>query len=487
MKNTIKVLLLLMSLALVLSAFVSCGEKAPENNGNQNVESQPKKEETADEEGFIYAPPNVNYGGDEFNIYTWSTTDEWVLSVDETSTAIDSETFYHFCNVEYELGVIFNIAQSVSGGWGYHTDFIQKVKMLTGADGIDLVCQYSLAAVHGVIEGCYVDLTSVDYINWDAPYWSGDLKEANTLNGKIFYCSGELSRSVIYNMYVTLFNYTLVNSYGLGNLYSLVDNNEWTVAKLRELSENVYVDLNNDETQNMGDRFGLVVNKLSVDPLQYGCDLPLLITNEMGELEVNPLLRADYGIGVVDTLVDLLHTNPGAYVGNASINIPDYTDAMINGNAVFSVDLASYIINTLHLSDVNYGIMPMPKYSAEQDRYYTCLSMVYSMFAIPNCAADYNMSAAVLESLAHDGYANLTPYIFEECLKSRYSKRPEDAQMFDLLRAGIVYEPGRIFENVGIFSVVRSSVAANRSFVVDYDQYESGYKKGIADVNFAFS
>ena len=485
MKFVWKALLFLLVFTVLMTT-VACKETGDETKPPE--QTRPQREETADENGYVYEPPAVNYAGEEFNVYTWSTTTEWVRDADETTTPIDAETFYHFCNVEDEIGVIFNIAQKVSGGWGAHTDFIQKVSMLTGADNIDLVCQYSLAAVHGVLQGCYVNLGEVNYINWDAPYWSGDLKDANTLNGRIYYCSGELSRSVIYNMYVGIFNYSHAQAYELGDIYSLVDKGQWTVGKVRELTTNIYEDLNGDEVANVGDRFGIVANKLACDSLQYGCNLPLLVTNEMGELEVNPNLRAETGIDVVNTLRDLLHTNPGGYVGNSSINVPDYTDAMISGNAVFSIEVASYIINTLYASEINYGILPIPKYNEEQDRYHTCLSMLYSMFSIPVVAENYDMSAAVLESLAHDGYANLTPYIFEECLKSRFSKRPEDAKMFDLLRGGIVYEPGRIFENVSIFSIVRSAVAdPNRSFVDEYDSNRDLYKKGISDVSFAFS
>ena len=207
-KNTVRILLMLLSLTLLLSAFVSCNDNSGTKPPVEEV-TREKTEETADDSGFVYVSPNVKYNNDEFNIYTWTGTDEWVLEIDETTTPIDSEIFYHFCNVEYELGVVFNIAQSVSGGWGNHQAFVNKVATLTGADDIDLVCQYSLASVYGVLQGCYVNLAEVDYLNWEAPYWSDDLKQANTLNDKIFYCSGEISPSVVENMFLMVFNYNL--------------------------------------------------------------------------------------------------------------------------------------------------------------------------------------------------------------------------------------------------------------------------------------
>lgn len=487
MKNNkllVRLLLLCLCLAMLGTAFVSCADK----NGpdEEQPTRPPREEETEDENGFIYVSPNVNYNNDEFNIYTWTGTDEWVLDIDETTSSIDSEIFYHFCNVEDELGIIFNIAQEVSGGWGNHETFVTNVATLTGADNIDLICQYSLSSVYGVLQGCYVNLAEVNYINWDAPYWSDDLRQANTLNDKIFYCSGEISPSVVENMFLMIFNYTLAENYGLGDLYATVRSKDWTVAKLREMTTNIYQDLNNNEESDIGDRFGLVVATANhVDPLQYGCDLPLLTVSEMGELEVNPNASNEYGIDVTAALVDLLHTNPGAYVGN-SIH-PSYADAMKNGNAVFQVCVASDVISTLSASEINYGILPMPKYTKEQKDYYTCLSMVYSMFSIPTAANNPDQCGAVLEALAHDGYANLTPFIFEESLKSRYSKRPEDAEMFDILRGGVVYEPGRIMANIDIFSLIRNAVAENESLTVRCERKLPVAKAGIVDVAFAFS
>ena len=485
-KNLIRVLLLVLSISILLSAFVACKNDGEKNNPNQEVPTKkPTVEEAPDENGWVYTSPNVNYGNDEFNIYTWSGTDEWVLEVDETTTPIDSETFYHFCNVEYELGIVFNIAQSVSGGWGHHTDFIAKVAMLTGADNIDLVCQYSLAADTGVLQGVYKNLMELDYLDWEAPYWSEDLRNANTINGKMFYTTGEVTRSALYNMFILVYNYSLANSYEMGDLYGMVDNGTWTVAKLRELTTNIYQDLNGNEAPDVGDRFGLVSAKNCIDPFQYGCDLPLIILSEMGELEINSEVVRDYGVGVTESLIDLFHANPGAYVGS-NVN-KDYPSPMETGQVVFASYTASSIISSLYATDINYGILPFPKYTEEQKHYYTTLAMTYSILSVPNVAPDANQSAAVLEALAHDGYVNLTPYIYEESLKSRYSKRPEDAEMFDILRGGIVYDPGRLFGSVDIFSLVRSTVAANDALTTRYDGNVNTWKKRIGDVMFAFS
>ena len=113
--------------------------------------------------------------------------------------------------------------------------------------------------------------------------------------------------------------------------------------------------------------------------------------------------------------------------------------------------------------------------------------MMYSSFSIPEIANDAAESAAVLEALAHDSYTQLIPYIYENNLKSRYSKRPQDARMFDLLTEGIVYDPGRVMDNVDIFSLFRRAIRDNVTLGNYFEASKSVIENGLNDINFAFS
>lgn len=466
---------------LVVGAFVSCGGKTPQ--GSAETTNRITQQTTEDDP---YVSPNVNYGGDRFRIYTWSATDEWVLEAEASTTPIDSQTYAHYLRVEDELGVMLEIAQSVSGGYGRHLEFINNIGLLSQSEDIDLVCQYSLAAIYGAMKGYYRNLIGLEYLNWDADYWSNGFVNSNTFHDKLYYCTGAISRTTIYEMFLMTFNYELAQSYGIGDLYGMVDDGTWTIEKLKTLSQDIYTDMNNNNRKDSGDLFGLVsaqTNKL--DPYQYGGNLPSLIVNDFGELEINERLVGDYGVSLCDRVRDLLHNNDGAYCSTK--DVPDYY-AMAQGRALFEVETAGYIIKTLSPSEINYGILPMPMYDSEQTGgYHTCLSMTYSSFSVPEIATDPEQSAAVLEALAHDSYVRLIPYIYENNLKSRFSKRPQDARMFDILTAGIIYDPGRVMDNVDIFSLFRRSVRDDCTIGKYYGESSSVYQNGLGDVNFAFS
>ena len=480
LKRVISVAACLMMLAATLTSLGSCGLGG---GGGDTEVSQDVVQSSSDTD--TYVPPDVNYGGQDFNVFTWTGTDEWVMEYSKELTDVDRESFYHLASVENELGIKFNIAMKVKGGYYDRGDFVNKIYMLSGDDKIDLVCQYSLAAAVGTQQGVYKNLLDVNYLKWDAEYWSDDLVKMNTINNKMFYCTGDLTPTVLESMFMMVYNYELANVNQMGNLYELVDNNEWTIEKLYELTKGIREDVNRDGAKDTGDKYGIVVSEYNtIDAFQYGGDLDCLITNSLEELEVNPQLYGVYGSSLCDKLKQLLHSNPGAYCNTKDNEI--FTFAMRDGMTVFQVMQANEVISVMSKSNVNYGILPMPMYDKDQGNYRTTTAMIYSMFSIPVIARDADMSGAVLESMAHSGHIKLNPAIFK-ALQDKYSLRADDARMFEILHDGLSYDAGRILDTVDIFALVRRTVRDNTEITTYYAEGKQVFESGLVEVNLMFS
>ena len=82
---------------------------------------------------------------------------------------------------------------------------------------------------------------------------------------------------------------------------------------------------------------------------------------------------------------------------------------------------------------------------------------------------DPDYSAAVIEALGYANYHRVTPLIFEETMKLRYSENEDCANMFDIMRNGRTYEIsslfGLAFEGLGYsgYAFMRDNVAYNRT------------------------
>ena len=89
--------------------------------------------------------------------------------------------------------------------------------------------------VTGIIE----DLNTVENVDFSKTWWSDFIHDAVTLNNKTYFMSGELSANLLYNMQIMLFNTGLLESYSdltKNDLYSLVDNDEWTIDRFFEIA-----------------------------------------------------------------------------------------------------------------------------------------------------------------------------------------------------------------------------------------------------------
>ena len=99
--------------------------------------------------------------------------------------------------------------------------------------------------------------------------------------------------------------------------------------------------------------------------------------------------------------------------------------------------------------DVDYLILPAPKYDTNQEKYYTALSMEYTMYMMPIGARDFDLSALVMEAMASEGYRRTTPELYDIKVKNRYAgDDPENAELFELLRNTTYFEHSKFLFKV---------------------------------------
>jgi len=164
---------------------------------------------------------------------------------------------------------------------------------------------------------------------------------------------------------------------------------------------------------------------------------------------------------LLETLVDLFATN------DAWLETVSYTNSdnmFSEGRALFSNNDFLYSTEIRDV-DMEYGIVPLPKYDEEQKEYYTVMSFPYTLYGVPVDARDPDMSSAVLECLASESHRTVVPALFETGLKVKYAQDDEAAQMFDLIRASVVFDFGRVFNesmNGMTYALFRSAVSEGK-------------------------
>ncbi len=448
-----KNLAFLLALLMLASAAVGCseagtsGETAAENTA-PDASAETVAEETAPEEETLVQddlPADLKYNGTNVHIHGWSGPVQTEFYVEELNGDIVNDAIFERNDIVQERLDITLEYTLTPGAFSDRNTWVQTLaNSITAGDGaFDISAGYSMAGASLAAQGMVLDLNTLDHIDFTKPWWPSSLTEEATVQNKLYFCSGDISTYMIYYMYGTYFNKQFLVDYSLENPYDLVTEGTWTIDKMMSMAEGVYVDADGNGVKNDADIFGFETHTTYLDPFYFGADLR---TTDIGEGGL-PVLSADF---ISERAHDMVVKLVGFSETNDAIFLNDYTIAA----NMFSQNRALFISHELTLAtsylrdaEIEYGIVPMPKYNEEQQDYYTVMSFPYSLYSIPLDVKDADLSAAVLECLASESYRRVTPALFETGFKVKYATDNESAAMFDIIRASVVFDFGRVFND----------------------------------------
>ena len=71
-----------------------------------------------------------------------------------------------------------------------------------------------------------------------------------------------------------------------------------------------------------------------------------------------------------------------------------------------------------------------------------------TLYGIPLDARDPDMSSAVMEAMAYEGWKTVTPAVFETAMKLKYTHDEDSIRMLDIIRDSISFDFGRVFNSM---------------------------------------
>ena len=496
---------LLIGLTMLLLVFGSCNGKKPNpekttpppnTTGSDDGNTGPKYE--YDENGYIKdrLPADLSLKQRSFQILQWSSYQPEFVT-DAGADDINHALYNRIQNVEQRLKCYVSV-QFESGDWDNMTTFIQKVYNDSASERntYDLVGQYSFVAPSAAMYGCYANLSKVDYLDFEMPWWDSDLLESAQLSGKTYFATGDIAPTSIYQNFCMFFNHNMVSAYqdahgySVNDLYDLVlKDGGWTLEVLQTMTKDVYDDVNHNGEADTADVFGLNVSDFpSYDAFFYACGMKIVEKDGNGDFSLSSDFTGMKTSNLIDELRAYLIEKDEVFEG-------DGADAFQAGRAMFALTVFNYPINKLNNVNFKYGVLPVPKYDSSQDRYYSSLAAPYTLYSIPVRCQQTSDSGALMEALASDAYRNISPKIFEEALKLRYSgDYAQNAEVFDLIRASRVYDVGRIYGNImsdkgskAAFSLFRNSVQYGTEWGSTLNSMKSTYISSLQTIRDAFA
>ncbi len=461
MKHTIFLLLVLLTAAGV----ISCGSEGGAKTDTTTADAQtaaPAVTETTETE-IRDNVPDLDYGGETFTMFirtedqskpefyvTEETGDIVADAIYQRNLAVSERLNVHFAYVENQCDY------AARASWPK----IITQSIMAGDGAYDIAAGYSMAMANLATAGMLCDMLDTAYLDFSQPWWSDSLMSESLVKGKLYFASGDISTWMILYTYGMIFNKTMLKNYDLEDPYALVADGKWTLDKMMDMSKGLYKDLNGNAGKDFDDQYGYASSSIFSDAFFFSSGLKTTTVTDDG-VTMSDDFSSEKAISLIDKLTqfinvtdDACHTN---IVGEGNYNFD-------RGNTLFANIEIQYAYTTLREVDFEYGILPLPKYDEAQERYYTVTSFGQTLYGIPLDARDTDMSSAVMECLASESYKRVVPALFEVALKVKYSMDTEDAKMYDILRSGVVFDLGRIFnDSLGAetYSLFRNALLAN--------------------------
>lgn len=297
--------------------------------------------------------------------------------------------------------------------------------------------------------GWFYDLLTLDYLDFDRPWWYDGFREKVEIMGRLYCADGSLSLSTLRSACAVFFNKKIAEDYHIGDLYETVNAGDWTIDLQSELVAGIYQDLNGNSDRDGEDLYGFVtVGYWVTDTYLSGFDINILSRDEDGLF----FFDCDYEkmTSAHEKIYNLYWKNPGTYQKSTdtaeSITL-DPARFFAQGNALFMTSMLFYAEDgeTLRSMTDEYGILPVPKYNRQQKDYFCNPYECATVFAIPVSNPDPDSAAAVLEALNAETYRHVITAYSDIALKGKYLNDPQSRQMFDRIINGMTVNAGHMY------------------------------------------
>ncbi len=202
--------------------------------------------------------------------------------------------------------------------------------------------------------------------------------------------------------------------------------------------------------------------------------------NEDGQLEL--CLNNSKNMEVMSKYMEI-HTAP------STINFQNATQmAGVPWPNIFSNDQAMFFMTILNevsrFRDMttDYGILPNPRYTEDQERWYCTFSAGLASFVcVPGYQEDIERTGDIIECLGYEAQTTIKDGYYEKTLKGTHVRDDESIDSLTVLLDNKYVDVGHYYRigmlNVGLYNVASSGIVGNFA-----SQYESRRNQAETDI-----
>lgn len=460
MKKQNRIVMLLLTLAILTSCTAQT-EDSETQKTDADMETESEVQGTEAETRLPYDTSGLDYGGYTFKILSydnegvnkWTDIPNDIYAEAENGDVLNDGIYKRNLTVETELNI------QLTNEILQDDPMMQSIEqtVLSGSNDVDAAFPRMYMIPQLVQKNLLYDLLSIDTFDLSMPWYDQNAISALTIYDKLFCAVSDITYFDKLSTYVTFFNQQMAADYNLGDLYAYVENSQWTMDKLLELSENVSSDLDSNGKYDENDAYGLSCQNDGVYIFLHGGNLQICDTDKDDNIVFS--LMENRNVDALQKIYTVMNDSQ-RYFNRQTFNL-DLTSAinMFNENrALFLVrPLQSLFVMRSMQSD--FGILPIPMLYENQTSYGSAVNPYSAtIMCLPYYMEDGQRSSEVLQYLAYESYYTITEPFYETVLGSKLIRDEKSAKMLDIAFASRVYDPGMIWN----FGDIATKLLTNR-------------------------
>lgn len=464
-----KALVIFLAVLMAASCLVSCNETDTGNLSETDV--------STGEAG--YDPESGRYVT-SLPAFEWNASDEKYAAFDVAVTSDEAQSTYYSEDIGYDkystTDEVINDAvmqrnHLVEELTGVKVQAVYVKAVLTavqddaaaGTRAYDMAMPFIYDAVTLAQDGLLYDLRDerfAEYLNLDMPWWDQNANRTFSVDGKLFFTTGDITIMTKINTWAITFNKEMYAELfpGEKSLYEIVEDGDWTFDKLVSFSKAATLD-NGDNVWDYNDRWGLI--SAYSDARNYftasGESLADKTSDDIPYITFGSTRSIDVAQGVLEEFSALNTWH--IYTNTIPVASPWVTalDMFAGGQVLFRTSVFSAIKKLRKYDDgIEFGIVPLPKYDEEQENYYSPSDPAGYAVVIPYNVVDPEFSAYMTELVCCEAKNYLTPAYYETTLKHRDARDDESEKMLDLIFDNKKFDIGAIYNFGGIADMFRN-------------------------------
>lgn len=420
---------------LIAAMLTSCGggTTTETTTTTDTTNTQQTETETTDPRSIPDDVPDLDFGGAAFRSIGQKAANQDMYVEEETGDTLNDVIYIRNRGVEERLNVVIAPMEETD-----YTVISSKAKqcVTAGDDAYDLVMGQMENAGKDAQAGLFRNWYDIPYVDFEKPWYPKSVTNGtSSINGRMYNIVSDMLLSFAKQTWVVVFDKVQAESYQITDLYDRVYSGEWTLDYILEIADTVYTDLNGDGKADESDYYAFTsctADGCLMAAFLYGSGVSF--AQIQGDKAVMTL-NNEKSVSVYEKLHELFYNTQGVWNtkstwgGDKSGSL--LYDQFIEGNTLFGSFQLGSVATNLREYENDYGVLPIPKYDAEQKDYATVTDAGCSILSVLTTATQLDMIGAVTECLSAESYRSVLPTYYDVTLGSKVARSPEDAEMID--------------------------------------------------------